>query len=369
MPVNKKSIMTRYSLITLVMALTGVIIIIKAGITMFAERDYWQAVADRFKKENVIVKPNRGNIISSDGKLMASSLPEYQIYMDFQAGGEKKDTMMINHMDEICEGLHKIFPDKSAKEFKQHLLKGRKKKSRNYLIYPKRVSYIQYKEAKRLPVFNLTKYKGGFHELAFNQRKQPFGSLATRTLGRVFAAKDSAVNGLELSFDSILKGRNGITHRQKVMNKYLNITDVPPVDGCDIITTIDVGMQDIAEKALVDKLKEIDANVGVALLMEVSTGEVKAIVNMTKCSDGVYREIKNNAISDMMEPGSVFKTAALMVGLEDGVISPDDGVDTGNGVMMMHGRPMKDHNWRRGGYQYLTLPQILMYSSNIGAIS
>ncbi|WP_199604183.1 MULTISPECIES: penicillin-binding protein [unclassified Bacteroides] len=358
--------MTRYSLITLVMALTGVIIIIKAGITMFAERDYWQAVADRFKKENVIVKPNRGNIISSDGKLMASSLPEYQIYMDFQAGGEKKDTMMINHMDEICEGLHKIFPDKSAKEFKQHLLKGRKKKSRNYLIYPKRVSYIQYKEAKRLPVFNLTKYKGGFHELAFNQRKQPFGSLATRTLGRVFAAKDSAVNGLELSFDSILKGRNGITHRQKVMNKYLNITDVPPVDGCDIITTIDVGMQDIAEKALVDKLKEIDANVGVALLMEVSTGEVKAIVNMTKCSDGVYREIKNNAISDMMEPGSVFKTAALMVGLEDGVISPDDGVDTGNGVMMMHGRPMKDHNWRRGGYQYLTLPQILMYSSNIG---
>ena len=366
MPVNKKSIMTRYSLITLVMALTGVIIIIKAGITMFAERDYWQAVADRFKKENVIVKPNRGNIISSDGKLMASSLSEYQIYMDFQAGGEKKDTMMINHMDEICEGLHKIFPDKSAKEFKQHLLKGCKKKSRNYLIYPKRVSYIQYKEAKRLPVFNLTKYKGGFHELAFNQRKQPFGSLATRTLGRVFAAKDSAVNGLELSFDSILKGRNGITHRQKVMNKYLNITDVPPVDGCDIITTIDVGMQDIAEKALVDKLKEIDANVGVALLMEVSTGEVKAIVNMTKCSDGVYREIKNNAISDMMEPGSVFKTAALMVGLEDGVISPDDGVDTGNGVMMMHGRPMKDHNWRRGGYQYLTLPQILMYSSNIG---
>lgn len=366
MPIDKKSIMTRYSLITLVIALIGVAIIVKAAIIMFAERDYWHAVADRFKKENVIVKPNRGNIISSDGKLMASSLPEYHIYMDFLAGGQKKDTMMMNHLNEICEGLHKIFPDKSVNEFKQHLLKGRKKKSRNYLIYPKRISYIQYKEAKRLPVFNLNKYKGGFHEQAFNQRKQPFGSLATRTLGRVYAAKDSAVNGLELSFDSILKGQNGITHRQKVMNKYLNIVDIPPVDGCDIITTIDVGMQDIAEKALVDMLKEIDGRVGVALLMEVSTGEVKAIVNMTKCSDGVYREIKNNAISDMMEPGSVFKTAALMVGIEDGVISPDDGVDTGNGVMMMHGRPMKDHNWRRGGYQYLTLPQILMYSSNIG---
>ncbi len=366
MPIDKKSIMTRYSLITLVVVLIGIAIIVKAAIIMFAERDYWQAVADRFKKENVIVKPNRGNILSSDGKLMASSLPEYQIYMDFLAGGIKKDTMMMNHLTEICEGLHKIFPDKSTREFRQHLLKGRKKKSRNYLIYPKRISYIQYKEAKRLPVFNLNKYKGGFHEQAFNQRKQPFGSLATRTLGRVYAAKDSAINGLELSFDSILKGRNGITHRQKVMNKYLNIVDIPPVDGCDIITTIDVGMQDIAEKALVDMLKEIDGRVGVALLMEVATGEVKAIVNMTKCNDGVYREIKNNAISDMMEPGSVFKTAALMVGIEDGVISPDDGVDTGNGVMMMHGRPMKDHNWRRGGYQYLTLPQILMYSSNIG---
>lgn len=374
--------MTRYSLITLVVVLIGIAIIVKASITMFAERDYWQAVADRFKKDNVIVKPNRGNIISSDGKLMASSLPEYQIFMDFMVAKKKgetekekaarqkqqhyKDSLLYANLDSICRGLHRIFPDKSVSEFKRHLKKGRNLKSRNYLIYPKRISYIQYKEAKRLPVFNLSKYKGGFHEQAFNQRKQPFGSLASRTLGRVYAALDSAVNGLELSFDSILKGQNGITHRQKIMNKYLNITDIPPVDGCDVITSIDVGMQDIAEKALVDMLKEIEARVGVAILMEVATGEVKAMVNMTRCSDGIYREIKNNAISDMMEPGSVFKTAALMVGIEDGVISPNDGVDTGNGIMMMHGRPMKDHNWHRGGYQYLTLPQILMYSSNIG---
>ena len=359
--------MARYSLITLVMALAGIAIIAKAGIIMFAERDYWQAVADRFKKENVVITPNRGNIISSDGKLMASSLPEYKIYMDFKAGGITKDTMLMNHLGEICKGLNKIFPDKSAAEFKSHLLKGRKKGSRNFLIYPKRISYIQYKEAKRLPVFNLNKYKGGFHEQAFNQRKKPFGSLATRTLGDVYAdTAQGAKNGLELSFDTILKGRNGITHRQKVMNKYLNIVDIPPVDGYDIVTTIDVGMQDIAEKALVDMLKDINGNVGVAVLMEVATGDVKAIVNMTKGSDGIYREVKNNAISDMMEPGSTFKTASIMVALEDGVITLNDGVDTGNGVKMMHKRPMRDHNWRRGGYQYLTVPQILMYSSNIG---
>lgn len=367
MAVNKKNIMTRYFFVILLMGMVGVSIVIKAGITMFAERQYWQDVADRFIKENVTVKPSRGNIISSDGRLMASSLPEYRIYMDFKAGGETKDTMLINHIDEICEGLHQIFPDKSASEFKNHIKNGRKRGSRNYLLYPKRISYIQYKEVKQLPVFNLNKYKGGFHEQAYNRRKKPFGSLATRTLGDLYAdTAKGAKNGLELSFDSILRGKDGVTHRQKVMNKYLNIVDIPPVDGCDVIASIDVSMQDICEKALVDKLKEINASVGVAVLMEVATGEIKAIVNMTKCEDGIYREIRNNAISDMMEPGSTFKTASIMVALEDGMITPQDGVDTGNGVMKMHGRDMKDHNWRRGGYQYLTVPEILMVSSNIG---
>ena len=364
---NQKNIMTRYSFIILVMVLIGIAIICKAGVIMFAERQYWKDVADRFVKENVTVRPTRGNIISSDGQLMASSLPEYKIYMDFKAGGHLKDSLLMLYMDSICDGLHQIFPDKSKAEFKSHILKGRKKGSRNYLLYPKRISYIQYKEAKRLPVFNLNKYKGGFHEQAFNQRKKPFGSLAMRTLGDMYPdIEQGAKNGLELSYDSILKGREGITHRQKVMNKYLNIVDIPPVNGCDIITTIDVGMQDIAEKALVDKLKEINATVGVAILMEVQTGEIKAIVNMTKCADGVYREIRNNAVSDMMEPGSTFKTASIMVALEDGKITPDQTIDTGNGVYNMHGARMKDHNWHRGGYGVITTTQTLMYSSNIG---
>ena len=364
---ERKKIMLRYSFIIFLMVLVGIAIVVKAGVIMFAERQYWKDVADRFVKENVTVRPNRGNIISSDGQLMASSLPEYKIYMDFKAGGEIKDSLLMHHLDSICKGLNQIFPDKSAKEFKNHILKGRKKGSRNYLLYPKRISYIQYKEAKALPVFNMNKYRGGFHEQAFNQRKKPFGSLAMRTLGDMYSDVElGAKNGLELSYDSILRGKDGITHRQKVMNKYLSIVDIAPVDGCDIITTIDVGMQDIAEKALVDKLKEINANVGVAILMEVKTGEVKAIVNMTKCNDGVYREIRNNAVSDMMEPGSTFKTASIMVALEDGKITPDQIVETGHGVYMMHGRPMKDHNWHRGGYGAIDVTKVLMVSSNIG---
>lgn len=364
---EQKKIMLRYTFIILLMVLVGIAIVFKAGVIMFAERQYWHDVADRFIKENVTVRPNRGNIISSDGQLMASSLPEYKIYMDFKAGGDVKDSLLMLHLDSICDGLHQIFPDQSSREFKSHILKGRKKGSRNYLLYPKRISYIQYKEAKALPVFNMNKYRGGFHEQAFNQRKKPFGSLAMRTLGDMYSdVALGAKNGLELSYDSILKGKEGITHRQKVMNKYLNIVDIPPVDGCDIVTTIDVGMQDIAEKALVDKLKEIDANVGVAILMEVKTGDVKAIVNMTKCNDGVYREIRNNAVSDMMEPGSTFKTASIMVALEDGKITPDQIVETGHGVYMMHGRPMRDHNWHRGGYGAIDVTKVLMVSSNIG---
>ena len=365
-PISKK-IMTRYSFIILVMVLVGLAIVVKAGVIMFAERQYWHDVADRFVKEEVPLIPNRGNIISSDGQLMASSLPEYKIYMDFKAGGELKDSLLMDSIDFICEGLHQIFPDKSKAEFKSHILKGRKKGSRNYLLYPKRISYIQFKEAKRLPIFNMSKYRGGFHEQAFNRRKKPFGSLAMRTLGDMYSDVTlGAKNGLELQYDSVLKGKEGVSHRQKVMNKYLNITDIPPVDGCDIITTIDVGMQDIAEKALVDQLKEINGNVGVAIIMEVKTGDVKAIVNMTKGNDGIFREVKNNAVSDMMEPGSTFKTASIMVALEDGYITPDQLVDTKNGVYMMHGRPMKDHNWTRGGYGVIDITKVLMVSSNIG---
>ena len=380
MAVNKKNIMTRYFFVILLMALVGVAIVVKAGITMFAERQYWQDVADRFVKENVTVPPNRGNIISSDGKLMASSLPEYKIYMDFMSGEKdekrrikdqaRRDSTLKADLDSICIGLNKIFPDQSVSAFKSHIKKGRNEKKRNYLLYPKRISYIQFKEVKRLPMFRLNPYKGGFKGLAFNQRKKPFGSLAARTLGDVYAdTAQGAKNGIELSFDTILKGRVGLTHRQKVMNKYLNIIDVPPVDGCDLITTIDVSMQDICEKALVDKLKELNATVGVVVLMEVTTGEVKAIVNMSQGADGEYYEIRNNAISDMLEPGSTFKTASIMVALEDGKITPDYVVDTGNGVKMMHGRPMKDHNWHRGGYGKLTVTEILGVSSNVGTSS
>lgn len=363
---DRKKIIPRYKIIAYVMVVIGIIIIGKAMCIATVERDYWLKVASRLKKDSVDMKPVRGNILSCDGRLMASSLPEYRLFMDFKAGGEEKDSLWQVKLDSICMGLHEIFPEKSAAKFKEDLEKGRKKKSQHWPIWKYRVSYDVYSEVKKLPVFNLSKYKSGFHVETYNARQRPFGSLAQRTVGDMYGDKDSARCGLELYYDTILRGKMGKISRRKVMNKYLSITTREPVNGADIVTTIDVGMQDLAERALIDELKDINGNVGVAIVMEVKTGDVKAIVNMTKCADGEYREIKNSAVSDLLEPGSVFKTASIMVALDDGVVDTTYKVDTGNGIWDMYGAKMRDHNWHRGGYQMLTLPQTLEYSSNIG---
>ena len=365
---DRNSIIPRYKLVAFIIMGIGLLILGKALYIATVKRDYWMQVASRLKKDSVDVKPIRGNILSCDGRLIASSLPEYKLYMDFVAGGEKKDSLWTKKVDSICIGLHEIFPEKSAAEFKQHLEQGRKKKSQNWAIWPKRVSYNVYAQVKKLPVFNLPPYKGGFHVQSFNARQRPFGSLAQRTVGDMFGAKDTARCGLELSFDSILRGRMGLISRQKVMNKYLSIVMREPVDGADIVTTIDVNMQDLAERALIRELKkeEVNGDVGVAIVMEVKTGDVKAIVNMSKGADGEYHESKNSAVSDLLEPGSVFKTASIMVALDDGVVDTTYTVDTGNGIWEMYGAKMRDHNWHKGGYQMLTLPQTLERSSNIG---
>lgn len=373
---DSKKIMPRYFVVIVLMSLFGVYVLGNAAYLALVEKDYWTEVSQKLVKENVPIPAKRGNILAAGGQVMASSLPEYKIYMDFVASDRDpetaqhlqawRDSLLVADMDSICDGLHAIFPDKSAVYFKDRLKKGKKLRRRNWQVYPGRISYIQYRDCKALPLFKESPFKGGFYAEEFNQRKKPYGSLASRTLGALYASKDSARYGLELAYDTILRGTEGLSHRAKVRNKWLSLVDAPPVDGCDIETTIDVTMQDVAEKAILRQLKAINGDVGVVVLMEVATGDVKAIVNMTKCADGEYYEIKNNAVSDLMEPGSTFKTASIMVALEDGKIKKEDFVDTGNGQWEMHGRVMKDHNWRRGGYGRISVPEVLMYSSNIG---
>ena len=364
---DSNKIMPRYSAIALVMTMIAFAVVVKAGYIMTVKRSYWEQVADRVKKDSVSVTPKRGNILSCDGELMASSLPEFMVFMDFkQLCDAKNDSLWESKLDSICMGLNRIFPERSTKEFKSNLQEGFAKKSRHYPIWRRRIDYNTFTEIQALPIFKLGKFASGFHYEEFNARQRPYGSLAQRTLGDMFGAKDTARCGLELTYDSILRGSNGITHRRKVLNKFLDIMDTPPIDGADIVTTIDVSMQDLAERCVINELKEINGNVGVAIVMEVATGDVKAIVNMEKCVDGNYREIKNHAVSDLLEPGSVFKTASILVALDDGVVDTTCMVETGGGVWPMYGRQMKDHNWRRGGYGTISLPRTLEVSSNIG---
>jgi len=376
---NNDKVMPRYFAIAVVLTLIGFAVVGKAMYIMTAKKDYWTQVASRLKRDSVVVKPNRGNILSCDGQLMASSIPEYKLYMDFQAGAEdsvgmhKRDSIWAANIDTICYELSQIFPQRTAAEFKANLLEGKHKVQKNgtvgarhWDIWPRRVDYNTFCEVHNLPIFKERTYKGGFHWETYNSRRRPFGTLARRTIGEMFGAKDSAKNGLELSLDTLLRGKNGLMHRRKILSKYLDIPVLSPEDGVDVVTTIDVGMQDLAERALVDELKEINGEMGVAILMEVKTGDVKAIVNMSRGQDGNYYEMVNNAISYRCEPGSVFKVASFLVALDDGVIDTTMTIPTGCGVMEMHGRPMKDHNWRRGGYGTINVARALEVSSNIG---
>ncbi len=373
-----RQVISRFHVIAFLFTLVGILILGKAAYIMFMQRDQWKALSERFVKENVEVKPTRGNIFSADGQLLATSLPEYKIYMDFVAVESdsarqakiqsKRDSLLKVKMDSICIGLNRILPGKSVGWYRTRIEEGLARKSRHWLLYPKRISFIDYKEIKSLPFFNKGVNGSGFHAEEFNETKKPFGSLASRTIGDLYPGKDSARSGLQLAFDTLLRGKPGIVHKQKVRNCYLPIEDVPPVNGADIVTTIDVKMQDFCEKAIIDKLKEetVNGEVGVVVLMEVKTGDVKAIVNMTRCSDGEYREVKNQAVSNLMEPGSVFKPMSFMVALDDKKIRMNEYVDCCNGIKIMYGQKMKDHNWHRGGYQMLSVSECLEQSSNIG---
>ena len=398
---EKKKVMLRYLSIAVVLTLVCLAVVVKAGVIMTANKDYWEKVAKRQKRDSLVLKPTRGNILSCDGQLMASSLPEFKAYFDFQSIN-KKDTALLHKMDtlwhkkldSLCMGLHKLFPERSPESFRKHLEEGRNKVvyhkgktsigHRNWpivhnmvkvkdslgnereVMVAQRMDYNKLCAMKELPYINEGRFKSGFKLDTLNIRVRPYGSLAQRTIGNLYYGKDSARFGLELSFDSILRGTTGLRRYQKVLSKTIEQVVAPAIDGADIVTTIDVKMQDIAERAVIDELKEIGGEMGVAILMEVETGDVKAIVNMERGKDGQYSEQINRAISYRCEPGSVFKVASFLVALDDGVVDTSYVIHTGCGIVDMHGRTMKDHNWRRGGYQDINVARTLEVSSNVG---
>lgn len=364
-----KNIIGRFATVYLLIVLILGAVIYNILKIQTIERKNWMELGAKNDKKDITVRAQRGNIYSSNGRLMASSIPTYYLYQDLRVPAlhEKNGKLFYDNLDSLALSLSKFFPMKSKAQYKKELLHAYNRKDGSYQFYKERVTYSQLKRIKELPLFKLGKNKSGLITKEMFQRVKPYSSLASRTVGDIYAEEDKGgKNGLELGFDSILRGKSGVSARQKIANRWQEVVEVPPIDGDDITTTIDVDMQDIAEKALLDEIQEIQAESGYAILMEAKTGEIKAIVNMQRNSDGTYSENRNGVVADQAEPGSVFKVMSLMAALDDGKAKLSDLIETGDGTWRVANATMRDYNANKGGFGTITLEHAINASSNVG---
>lgn len=386
---SKNIAISRYGWIALIMSLIFIAILVCIFNIKYVEGPMWRelGIQETVKKDREI-RPNRGNIYADDGRLLATSEPLYGVYVDFMADGIKKDTLM-KYVTPLSQALAKKFPDRSAAQYKRVILDGwdlsRKElaqiernresgsnqkvkvRSRYVRIIRPDINYIDLKEVLTYPFFSQRSNRSGLFTEEKTMRLKPFGRLAGRTVGSIYKDFDAGgASGLELKYDSILKGIPGLKTRQRVQGRWIDVVLNEPTDGWDIKTTLNVDVQDLAEKALYNKLVETNAESGCAIVMEVATGEIKAITNLDRMSPGVYAEGNPNAFSYMSEPGSTFKTVSLMIALEDGVVTPDEEIFVGNGLFEYKGRIVKDHDWRKGQDKgYVTVARGMYSSLNV----
>ncbi|GHT74653.1 penicillin-binding protein [Bacteroidia bacterium] len=373
MPVDSsknKKIMLYYFLVAALIVIIAFLIFGKACVTSFRDGKAWRKIAETQVRDSVFVPATRGNIYSINHELMATTESEFRLYVDFMADGIKRDTLR-KYLTPLAVELNKMFPQKSVAAYENHILKGwneRSLKSREYRLLDHNVNYLQLKAIRKMSFFNKGTYKSGLYSREYVKRTKPYGTLASRTIGDIYGEfGKGGKNGLELQYDELLSGQAGTSTRRKVNGKWINVIDVKPVTGKDVVSTIDINIQDITEKALLNKLKALDAESGTAVVMDVATGEVRAITNLGRVHEGVWGETKNYAVSDMSAPGSTFKVVSMMVMLDSNLITPDDSVNVGNGVYQLPGnKKIKDHNANRGGYGQITASKSIRYSSNIG---
>lgn len=368
---KRTNIILRFGIVYFLIVIAFVLVVVKICIIQFKEKDNWLALQNKAIKTDIIVKPKRGNIYASDGRLMASSIPTYHVYMDMRVPALhlKEGKLFYDNIDSLAICLSGLFKDKSASAYKTDLTNAYKKEDGRYSIYSKRIPYYQLKELQSFPLYRLGRYKSGLITEEYVQRVKPFGSLASRTIGDVYADETKGGrSGLEQYYNTILTGKPGFSTRQKIANTWQETIEVEPTDGMDITTTIDIDIQDISENALLEILRKYNAKSGYVILMETKTGDIKSIVNMYRGESGQYYEKENGAVSDLMEPGSTFKTMVLMALLDEGKVNINDMVDVGNGRLKYHERvpEVTDHNADKGGYGKITVANIMHGSSNVG---
>ncbi|MCI1779153.1 MAG: transpeptidase family protein [Bacteroidales bacterium] len=359
--IDLKKIFSRITTIYILIILVVVLIIGWVAYLQFftGEKDKEKDIRIAYCEQKI--EPHRGDVLSHKGKVLATSIPYYKLYMDCTVAD--KDTFR-KHIDALSRKLSGFFKDKPARWYKKYITTARKEGKRYKPIGNRVVDYSELMEIKKFPILKLSTYKGGLIIESTSKRDNPYGSLAYRTIGFINTLGTGV--GIEGSCDYYLRGKPGSRIVQKILGGTIPINNgekVKPEDGYDIRTTIDIGIQEAAEKALKEQLVLSDQIEGAtAIVMDVKTGAVRAIANMKKTRSGNYDESYNYAIGQAGEPGSVFKLATLTCLLEDGYVTLDTPIDGGKGVFEYGRHKFTDHG---GGYGMMDVKTALAKSSNV----
>jgi cell division protein FtsI (penicillin-binding protein 3) len=362
----KKDILWRVYLSFFLIVIVALLIFGQAASIQIFEGKKWIGLADSLTTDYKTMQAERGNIFSEDGKLLATSLPFFEIRLDL-ATPALTDEVFYEQIDSLAWHLANHFRDKSKQQYKSDLIWARKQMKRYYLL-KRNVTFPTLQEMKTWPLLKRGRYKGGLIVVQKNRREKPFGILAHRTIGYVRTGRGAKSVGLEQQFNDQLKGRDGKRLMQKIAGgNWVPINDdneIEPVNGSDLITTIDINMQDLAENALLKTLIKNNAHHGSVILMEVKTGKIKAMANLGRKGPGSYFENYNYAIGEATEPGSTFKLATMLSLLEDKHVKLTDSVDIGYGEVWFHGRKMSDATLHNRGM--VTVARAFELSSNVG---
>ncbi len=367
----RRAIISRIAIVYFVLLLFGVVVVFKMVSVQQIKNERWEKIAKNLSENTVIVEPNRGNICADDGSVLATSVPGYYVRIDLASEGVKK--VYANESDSLAYYLSNFFGDASRQEYNRRLNEAYRSGNRGFMLTPRKVDYTELQKIKKFPILRRGRFGGGMIVEQENKRITPLGILAYRTIGGLNKGVYGGVHGnigytgLEGAYEQYLKGEDGISYKQNLSGRWVTRTEIEPRDGMDVITTINVKLQDIAESALYNQLKETNSDWATAILMEVETGEIKAVANLG-LENGDYYENYNYALghAGCYEPGSTFKLISLMVAMEDGLVDTSDVYDTGNGVWKYKDRTIYDSDWRHGGHGKMTVKQIFEKSSNVG---
>ena len=326
---EQRNTVWRFAMIFIIIAMGFAAVLGKIIYIQTVERKNWMEVAERQVPTHRPIPATRGNILDCHGKLLASSMPQYYIYMDtrVEALHQNNGKLFKEHIDTLCIDLAHIIGEYSAEEYKQRITQAYKKGEKRLKISKKRINYLQRRELEKNKLIRRGKYKSGILFEDQYQRIKPYGVLASRTIGSIYGEGGVGNSGLEKGFDKELRGTDGMSSIQRIGGRNEMVTDIEAVNGMDVVTTIDADLQDMVEHALMSKVTERKAKWGCCILMETQTGYIRAIANLDRPNDenGSYYEAQNHAVQ-RVEPGSTFKTIALVAALDDGKIDIDDTV-------------------------------------------